>query len=129
MRPSPAHGARSTRRRPCAETIPEHQAQSVEQQLLAAERHAALREAFTRLPPCCQQLITLLIQDPSLPYATISARLNIPVDSVGPNRGRCLDRLHRDPAIAALISAAAKTAGSELPGPRPHSHHEQSMAS
>ena len=114
---------------PDAETIPGHQAQTVEQQLLAAERHAALREAFARLPPCCQQLITLLIQDPPLPYATISATLNIPVGSIGPNRGRCLDRLRRDPAIAALISAAAENAGSELPGKRLHSHDEQSMAS
>jgi RNA polymerase sigma factor (sigma-70 family) len=92
-----------------AETIPDHPAQTVEQQLLTAGRHAALREAFARLPPCCQQLITLLTQDPPLPYATISARLNISVGSIGPNRGRCLDRLRRDPAIAALISAAAET--------------------
>jgi RNA polymerase sigma factor (sigma-70 family) len=95
-----------------AEIIADQQAQPVEQQLLAAERHAALREAFARLPLCYQQLITLLIQDPPLPYATISARLNIPVGSIGPNRGRCLDRLRRDPAIAALISAPAENTGS-----------------
>jgi RNA polymerase sigma factor (sigma-70 family) len=112
-----------------AETIADQHAQTVEQQLLAAERHAALREAFARLPPCCQRLITLLIQDPPLPYATISARLNIPVGSIGPNRSRCLDRLRRDPAIAALISTAAETAGSELPGSQLHSHDEQPMAS
>jgi RNA polymerase sigma factor (sigma-70 family) len=85
-----------------AEIIADQQAQTAEQHLLAAERHAALREAFARLPRFYQQLITLLIQDPPLPYATISARLNIPVGSIGPNRGRCLDRLRRDPAIAAL---------------------------
>jgi len=64
-----------------------------------------------------------------VPYATISARLNIPVGSIGPNRGRCLDRLRRDPAIAALISAAAENAGNELPGKPLHSHDEQSTAS
>jgi RNA polymerase sigma factor (sigma-70 family) len=96
-----------------ARTIADHQAQTVEQQLLATERHAALREAFARLPPGCQQLITLLIQDPPLPYAAISNRLNIPVGSIGPNLGRCLDRLRRDPAIAALISAEATE--SQLP--------------
>jgi RNA polymerase sigma factor (sigma-70 family) len=101
-----------------AETVPDHHAQTDAPQLLATERHAALREAFARLPPCCQQLITLLIQDPPLSYATISARLNIPVGSIGPNRGRCLDRLRRDPAIAALMSAAAETPGSELPDTR-----------
>jgi RNA polymerase sigma factor (sigma-70 family) len=109
-----ARGAHAAGHTLDAETIPGHQAQTVEQQLLAAERYAALREAFARLPPCCQRLITLLIQDPPLPYATISVRLNIPVGSIGPNRGRCLDRLRRDPAITALISAEA--AGSELRG-------------
>ena len=124
-----ARGAHAAGHPPDAQTIPDHQAQTVEQQLLAAERHAALREAFARLPPCCQQLITLLIQDPPLPYATISARLNIPVGSIGPNRGRCLDRLRRDPAVTALISAAAETQEVKLPGKRVHSHDEQPMAS
>ena len=48
-----------------AQIIPDHQARPAEQWLLAAERHAALREAFARLPPCCQRLITVLIQDRS----------------------------------------------------------------
>jgi len=38
-----------------------------------------------------------------LPYAQISARLGIPVSSIGPTRRRCLDKLRRHPAIAALI--------------------------
>jgi RNA polymerase sigma factor (sigma-70 family) len=124
-----AHLAHAAGHPPDAETIPDHQAETAEQQLLAAERHAALREAVARLSPCCQQLITLLIQDPPLPYATISARLNIPVGSIGPNRGRCLDQLRRDPAIAALISAEAEDTGSELPGARPHRHDESSVGS
>ena len=95
-----------------AETIPDHHAQMAEQQLLTAERNAALREAFLHLPACYQQLITLLIQDPPVPYATISARLGIPVGSIGPTRDRCLHRLRRDPAIAALISAELESARS-----------------
>jgi RNA polymerase sigma factor (sigma-70 family) len=90
-----------------AETIPDDQAKMAEQQVLAAERHAALREAFLQLPYCDQQLIALLIQDPPVPYAKISARLGIPVGSIGPTRCRCLDRLRRYPAIAALINAEA----------------------
>ena len=78
---------------------------SAEQGLLAAERHEALREAFTQLPPDGQQLIALLIADPPVPYAEISARLGIPVGSIGPTRGRCLDRMRHHPAIAALITA------------------------
>jgi RNA polymerase sigma factor (sigma-70 family) len=91
-----------------AETIPDDQAQMAEQQLLTAERDAALREAFRHLPACCQQLITLLIQDPPMPYTTISARLDIPVGSIGPTRSRCLDRLRRYPPVAALINAQAE---------------------
>jgi RNA polymerase sigma factor (sigma-70 family) len=124
-----AHRAHAAGHALDAETTPDHQAQTVEQQLLDAERHAALREAFARLPPGCQQLITLLTQDPPLSYATISATLNISVGSIGPNRRRCLDRLRRDPAITALIGAAAENPESQLPSTRLHSHDEQPMAS
>jgi RNA polymerase sigma factor (sigma-70 family) len=76
-----------------------------EDELLKAERHAVLREALTHLPPRCQQMIALLIEDPPVPYTEISARLGIPVGSIGPYRGRCLDKLRRYPAVAALINA------------------------
>jgi RNA polymerase sigma factor (sigma-70 family) len=92
---------------PNAGTIPDDHARTAEQDLLAAERHAALREAFGQLSPSCQQLIALLIHDPALSYAQISARLDIPVGSIGPNRRRCLDKLRRHPVIAALINADA----------------------
>jgi RNA polymerase sigma factor (sigma-70 family) len=88
-----------------AATVPDDHAPAAEQDLLAAERHAALREVFEQLPPSCQQLLTLLIHDPALPYTEISARLGIPVDSIGPNRRRCLDKLRRHPAITTLINA------------------------
>ena len=90
-----------------AGTIPEDHSQAAEQDLLAAERQAALREAFGQLPPGCQQLLALLIYDPALSYAEISARLGIPAGSIGPTRGRCLDKLRRHPAITALINAGA----------------------
>jgi RNA polymerase sigma factor (sigma-70 family) len=86
-----------------ADTVPDEQAAPVDQALLLAERNAALREAFARLAPCCRELLALLIADPPVPYAEISARLGISVGSIGPTRGRCLDKLRRDPAIAALI--------------------------
>jgi DNA-directed RNA polymerase specialized sigma24 family protein len=86
------------------------QAGTAEQELLTAERHAALREAFEDLPPRCQQLIALLTADPPVPYAEISARLGIPAGSIGPNRSRCLDKLRRHPAIAALIHPDTSTA-------------------
>jgi RNA polymerase sigma factor (sigma-70 family) len=88
-----------------ATAAPGGQNATVEDELLRAERHAVLREAFAHLPPRCQQLIALLIEDPPVPYTEISARLGIPVGSIGPYRGRCLDKLRRYPAVAALINA------------------------
>jgi len=78
-----------------------------EQELLVAERHAALRQAVSDLPRGCRELITLLTADPPLSYAEISARLGIPIGSIGPSRSRCLDRLRRHPAIAVLMDADA----------------------
>jgi RNA polymerase sigma factor (sigma-70 family) len=103
---------------PCAQTIPDEQAATAEHDLRAAERSAALREAFLHLPLSCRRLITMLIEDPPVPYAQISAKLGIPVASIGPARSRCLDELRRHPAIAALINAEAETARCDAgPGP------------
>ena len=87
------------------DSVPDERAGRPDKGLLAAERHAALREAFAQLPPNGQQLMSLLIADPPLPYADISARLGIPVGSIGPNRSRYLDKMRRHPAVAALINA------------------------
>jgi RNA polymerase sigma factor (sigma-70 family) len=103
-------GSPDTGQAPAAETIPDDDARTAEDELLAAERHTALREAFAQLPPCCQQLIALLTESPPPSYTQISARLGLPTGSIGPSRGRCLDKLRRHPAIAALINPDAETA-------------------
>jgi RNA polymerase sigma factor (sigma-70 family) len=95
---------------PDAENLPDERSAVAEEELLTAERHAALRDAFQDLPASCQQLLALLIADPPLPYAEISARLGIPIGSIGPRRSRGLERLRRHPAIAALIAAETATA-------------------
>jgi RNA polymerase sigma factor (sigma-70 family) len=92
------------------ENIPDGQAVTAEQELVSAERHAALHEALSCLSPSRQQLMALLMEDPPLSYAEISARLGIPVSSIGPTRRRCLDKLRRHPAITALIEAETGTA-------------------
>jgi RNA polymerase sigma factor (sigma-70 family) len=81
------------------------QSGAAEDELLAAERHAALREALAALPPSGQQLIALLLQDPPVSYAEVSVRLGIPIGSIGPTRRRYVDKLRRYPAVAALINA------------------------
>jgi RNA polymerase sigma factor (sigma-70 family) len=88
----------------------------MQQELVLAERNAALREAFTHLPSRCQQLIIMLTQDPPVPYAKISARLGIPVENIAASRGRCLAKLRHHPAIAALINGEAGTARSDIHG-------------
>lgn len=75
-----------------------------------AERRAALRAAFARLPPDCRRLVAMLIEDPPVPYAEIGARLSIPVESIGPARRRCVEKLRHDPALAALVRAEAENA-------------------
>ena len=87
-----------------AENMADEQSDAAEQEVLAAERHAALREAYSHLPPDCQRLVAMLTADPPAPYAEISATLAMPVGSIGPTRSRCLDRMRRYPAIAALIN-------------------------
>lgn len=74
----------------------------VERRLLVEERAAALRDAFGQLPVRCQRLLSLLAQDPPCSYAQISGELHMPVGGIGPSRARCLDRLRRCPALAAL---------------------------
>jgi RNA polymerase sigma factor (sigma-70 family) len=85
------------------ELLADAHAGMVDQELLAAERGVALREAFARLPQRCQRLLSLLMEDPPLPYAKISTRLGMPVGGIGPNRARCLERLRRSPMLAVLI--------------------------
>jgi RNA polymerase sigma factor (sigma-70 family) len=90
--------------------LPDERAATADEELLEAERHAALREAFATLPPSGQQLIAMLTADPPVAYAEISSRLGIPVGSIGPTRRRCLEKLRRHPAIAALITADSSAA-------------------
>src|ERR1700722_10942231 len=61
----------------------------IEEEILIAERSAALRAAFGELPPRCRRLLAMLFADPPGPYSAISAALGIPVGSIGPQRARC----------------------------------------
>jgi RNA polymerase sigma factor (sigma-70 family) len=74
----------------------------IDEELLLAERNAALRAAFAELPSRCQQLLSMLISDPPHSYTEINAKLGIPVGSIGPQRARCLDRLRRSSSLTAL---------------------------
>jgi RNA polymerase sigma factor (sigma-70 family) len=79
---------------------------AIDEEILVAERNAALRAAFAELPGRCRQLLAMLISDPPHPYAEIHAKLGIPVGSIGPQRARCLDRLRRSKAFSGLDDEA-----------------------
>lgn len=74
------------------DTVAEHEP-GIDERLLAGEQAQVVREAVTRLPHRWQRLIELLMADPPAPYSEISDKLGLPVGSIGPTRGRCLDRL------------------------------------
>lgn len=82
---------------------------AVDRALLDAELQMALRKAFKELRPQCQRLLELLVREPPVPYAEISAKLNIPIGSIGPTRGRCLRHLRQSPALAGLLATEAPT--------------------
>ena len=75
----------------------------------AEERYAALREAYRSLSPQHRQLLLLLLEDPPLAYVEIASRLGIAVGSIGPIRGRCIERLRAHPAVRALMAPGAVT--------------------
>ena len=62
---------------------------------LASEQRRILWHAFAALPPSCQRLLRVLMADPPPSYQEAAAALDMPIGSIGPTRGRCLDRLRR----------------------------------
>jgi DNA-directed RNA polymerase specialized sigma24 family protein len=88
----------------------------VEEEILAAERNAALRAALAELPPACRRLLAALTSDQPYSYAEISAILEIPVGSIGPQRGRCLARMRSSRALSAFMDDDPKGASLESSG-------------
>jgi len=74
---------------------------AIDEEILTAERNAALRAAFAELPLRCQQLLSMMMAEPPCSYAQISETLSIPIGSIGPQRARCLERLRRSQAFIA----------------------------
>jgi RNA polymerase sigma factor (sigma-70 family) len=68
----------------------------VDARLLDGERDAAVWRAFGRLPARDQALLRLLTTDPAPSYHEIGAALAMPIGSIGPTRGRALERLRRE---------------------------------
>jgi len=87
---------------------PDPAATMVEEEVIVAERDAALRAAFAELPQTCHELLSMLMSDPPPAYAEVSATLGMAVGSIGPTRARCLERLRRSPHLVAVLGNQAE---------------------
>ncbi|MDA0638606.1 sigma-70 family RNA polymerase sigma factor [Nonomuraea sp. MCN248] len=91
------------------EALVDERAPAPDQDLLDAERNAALMAGLRQLSARCRELLGMLIRQPPAAYAEISEKLSMPVGAIGPTRARCLAKLRRSPAVAALIRSEQET--------------------
>jgi RNA polymerase sigma factor (sigma-70 family) len=76
--------------------------------LLHAERHQALLAGLAELPARQRELLLLLVEDPPLSYAQIAQRTAISIGSIGPTRGRALERLRQTFAVRDHLAGPAR---------------------
>lgn len=76
-----------------------------ERELLASERRVVLGRALATLPSRHRQLMTLLVTEPTMDYHELSARLRMPIGSIGPTRARSLVRLQRNAELRSVCQA------------------------
>ncbi|MFC4002686.1 RNA polymerase sigma factor [Prauserella oleivorans] len=75
-----------------ADTMPSTQP-APEAEVLRAERDRRLWAAFEMLPQRCQELLRLTVLGGRAEYRLVADALRMPHGSIGPTRGRCLDRM------------------------------------
>jgi RNA polymerase sigma factor (sigma-70 family) len=83
------------------------------EEVIMAERNAALRAALGELPASCQPLMDMLVSDPPYSHAAISAALDIPVECIGPRRARCLERIRESSALLGLADMGGNRPGGD----------------
>jgi RNA polymerase sigma factor (sigma-70 family) len=69
-----------------------------------ADRREILQRAMSTLPERHRELMLMIASSDSPDYQTISERLDMPIGSIGPIRGRCLQRLQRHAELRALVA-------------------------
>ena len=72
--------------------LPDHAA-GTEEQIVIDEQQRALWRAVGRLSEQCQELLRIVAFVPRPDYQAVSAALGMPVGSIGPTRGRCLEKV------------------------------------
>jgi RNA polymerase sigma factor (sigma-70 family) len=103
----------------CRREEPEHVDGAFDEAVLNTARATAVRAAVRRLDGRKQALLELLMEPSEPSYLDISARLGVPVGSIGPTRARSLARLRRDPELAGLFDDSPRRPHATRP-PRPH---------
>ena len=73
-----------------------------EGQVVLDDDNARLWESLARLPERCQRLLRIVAAESRPDYTVIARQLGMPVGSIGPTRGRCLEKLRRE-----LVEAGA----------------------
>lgn len=72
--------------------IPDLEADS-EERVIVKDEQRALWAALRELPPRCQELLRIVAFVPRPDYDVVAQTLGMPRGSVGPTRGRCLEKL------------------------------------
>jgi DNA-directed RNA polymerase specialized sigma24 family protein len=61
---------------------------------------ALVRDCLDKLPERCQKLLRIVAAGPRPNYTDVASTLGMPVGSIGPTRGRCLDKLRHELTLA-----------------------------
>jgi RNA polymerase sigma factor (sigma-70 family) len=69
---------------------------SPESEVVLGDEQARLWESMKVLPERCQKLLRIVAMEPRPDYARIAGELKMPIGSIGPTRGRCLDKLRNE---------------------------------
>jgi RNA polymerase sigma factor (sigma-70 family) len=93
----------STRQRPVedetiARRLPDEPA--AENQVVLDDDNARLWDCLGKLSERCQKLLRIVAAEARPDYSVIATELDMPVGSIGPTRGRCLDKLRHELNLA-----------------------------
>jgi RNA polymerase sigma factor (sigma-70 family) len=99
-------GRMASRERPVEDEVlayglPDHE--SPEGQVILDDEAALMRACLEKLPERCQKLLRIVAAGPRPNYTEVANTLGMPVGSIGPTRGRCLDKLRHELTLAGGI--------------------------
>jgi RNA polymerase sigma factor (sigma-70 family) len=71
-----------------------------ESRVVLDDDNARLWDCLHKLSERCQRLLRIVAAEARPDYSVIATELDMPVGSIGPTRGRCLDKLRQELALA-----------------------------